>query len=219
MIEIELKFSLEAPVSTTQIEALDWSPYALGPRSTLDQRDTFFDSRELALSRSRHAVRLREGGATPLVTLKGPGLVRDGVHQREELELATLSRAPQGWPEAIQERIARLIGAEALQPIFTVENHRRVWPLLRDGVVLGEIALDQGRIIAGDRQQPLHELEIELKGGTPDDLVTIRGLVERALPARPEDRSKFARGLALLRPDLVATAHESADAPPDKEQL
>jgi triphosphatase len=217
MIEIELKFHLASTVSAPQIEALDWSPYVLGPRSTLDQRDTFFDSRDLALGRSRHAVRLREGGATPLVTLKGPGVVRDGVHQREELELATMSRAPQGWPESIRERIARLIGAEALHPIFAIENHRRVWPLVRDGVTLGEIALDEGRIIVGDQQQPLHELEIELKGGTPDDLATIRRLVERALPARPENRSKFARGLALLRPDLVATAHESVDAPPNKE--
>jgi inorganic triphosphatase YgiF len=162
-------------------------------------------------------VRLREGGASPLVTLKGPGTARDGVHQREEIELATMSHAPGAWPDAIRDRLARLIGHESLGPIFTVENHRRTWPLLRDGAVLGEIALDEGRIIAGDKGQPMHELEIELKGGTPGDLESLRGLIMRALPARPEDRSKFARGLALLRPDLVAPAHESANMPADKE--
>jgi hypothetical protein len=38
MIEIELKFALDAPVAAEQIEILDWSPYALGPRASVGMR-------------------------------------------------------------------------------------------------------------------------------------------------------------------------------------
>ena len=63
---------------------------------------------------------------------------------------------------------------------------------------VGEVALDRGEIIAGGRSQPMHELEIELKGGAASDLHAVQKSMMRQLPAVPENRSKFARGIALL---------------------
>lgn len=197
-MEIEAKFRLTQPVDAAQIEALDWSPYNLGTQRSLDQRDTFFDTPERALSQTLHAVRLRENGTTPVVTLKGPGTVADGVHSREELEQPTTDRAPQGWPEAIRTKLRDLIGEQPLAPLLAVRNNRYTWALQRAGVVVGEVALDRGEIIAGGRSQPMHELEIELKGGAASDLHAVQKLVLRQLPAVPENRSKFARGIALL---------------------
>ncbi|WP_026369738.1 inorganic triphosphatase [Kallotenue papyrolyticum] len=210
MHETELKFTLTAPVTPEMIEALRWSPYALGPRAALEQRDTFFDSADFALSRAGHAVRLREGLDRPLVTLKGPGEARDGLHRREEIELATASGAPQGWPAAIRARLERIVAADALAAIFVIETRRVIWPLLRDARTLGEIALDHSRVLASAPPLELHELEIELKGGTLADLQALRATVLAQLPAQPEDRSKFARGLAALRPDLVRQRDASA---------
>jgi inorganic triphosphatase YgiF len=153
----------------------------------------------MELSTSRHALRLREGGTQPLVTLKGPGNVADGVHEREELELPTRHLEPAGWPAEISERLRELVGDEQLQPIFEIHNHRRAWPLLEEGRVVGEVALDRGSIEAGGRSQPLHELEVELKGGTGRNILSsIAEMLRRRLPAEPEDRSKFERGVALL---------------------
>ena len=197
-MEIEAKLTLTRPVRAEEIEALDWTPYLLGERHEVQPHDTFFDTPELALSRTRHAVRLREGGEQTVVTLKGPGTVAAGVHAREELELPTTGRAPESWPGKVRGELFRLIGDGALQPLLEVQNYRRTWPLVWDGQVIGEVALDEGRILAGSRHEPMHELEIELKGGDRDDLARLSELVQRTLPARPEDRSKFARGLTLL---------------------
>jgi len=213
-MEIEAKFALCEAVSAEQIETLDWGAYRLGERHTIDQRDTFFDTPDLALSRTRHAVRLRTGGATPVVTLKGPGQAEQGIHSREEWEEPADDPQPGGWPAAIRERLHTLIGALAIEPLLTVHNQRRTWPLLREDQVIGEVALDKGAITAGAAHEPMHELEIELKGGSRDDLTAVSALVQRQLPAQPEDRSKFARGLALVRqartthPDQLAYGAE-----------
>jgi inorganic triphosphatase YgiF len=198
LMEIEAKLALSAPTDSEHIEALDWTPYQLGPGHQIQQHDTFFDTPDLALSRTRHAVRLRQGGTTPVVTLKGPGKVEGGVHEREELELPTTGNAPEHWPQAIQAQLQQLIGTQPMQPLLQIRNHRRIWPLLRDNQTIGEVALDEGSIIAGEQQEPMHELEIELKGGNRDDLTTLIRMLQQHLPAQPEDRSKFARGLRLL---------------------
>lgn len=200
-MEIEAKLALTRPTNPEHIEALDWQPFTLGARHTIDQHDTFFDTADRALSRTRHAVRLRTGGPRALVTLKGPNRVAAGVHSREEIEEPTTGDAPAAWPEAIRERLQALIGpnfAQTIAPLLSVHNHRRTWPLLHEHQVVGEVALDEGTIAAGDRSVPMHELEIELKGGDRAMLDAARDLVQRQLPAQPEDRSKFERGLALL---------------------
>lgn len=196
-MEVEGKYRLLSPTGAEQIEALDWSPYELGSRHAIDQHDTFFDTPDLDLSRTRHAVRLRDGDRT-VVTLKGPGTVQDGVHSRPEIELPTEDRDPAGWPPDIREQLDTLIGKRDLQPILAVHNQRRVWPLLLNGQPIGEVALDDGTIEARGRVEPMHELEIELKGGTPDDLVALIRSITHGLAVAPEDRTKFERGLALL---------------------
>ncbi len=197
-MEIEAKFVLTEPVSAERVEALNWQPYRLAERHMIDQRDTFFDTPNLALSQTGHAVRLRLGGATPVVTLKGPGTVEGGVHQREEWEEPTTGHDPEAWPEAIRQRLQQLIGAQSIQPLLTVHNRRRTWILLQDQRVVGEVALDEGEIVAGTEREPMHELEIELKGGAASDLDALATMIVQQLPAQPEDRSKFARGFALL---------------------
>ncbi len=204
-MEVEAKLALTAPTAPEQVEALDWAPYQLGPRHAVQQHDTFFDTPDLALSKTRHAVRLREGGATSVVTLKGPGNVAAGVHEREELELPTTAREPDGWPGEVRSQLRRLIGDQPLQPLLEVRNQRHTWALLRSGQTIGEVALDEGHIVANDRSEPMHELEIELKGGNLHDLVLLSQLAQQQLPAQPEDRSKFARGLALLGIGLSET--------------
>ncbi len=198
-MEIEAKFALTAPVSADHVEALTWEPYHLAERHTVDQQDTFFDTPDLALAHTRYAVRLRIGGATPVVTLKGPGKVENGVHTRGEWEEPATDHDPEGWPEAIRQRLQELIGMQAIQPLFRVHNRRRTWMLLQDERIVGEVALDEGSIVAGPEHAPMHELEVELKGGSETELATICRLIQRQLPAQPEDRSKFDRGLTLLQ--------------------
>jgi len=197
-MEIEAKYTLTIPVTPAQIEALPWAPYHIAQPETLDQHDTFFDTADRVLSRTKHAVRVRHANERLLVTLKGPGTVENGVHSRPEWEVPTIGEQPDQWPELIRTKLHDLIGDQHLAPLFTIHNGRRTWVLLRDEQVLGEVALDKGTIDSGGQQMPLHELEIELKGGDEGDLHALAAIIRQHLPAQPEDRSKFARGFALL---------------------
>ncbi len=197
-MEVEAKFALTQPVTAVEIEALPWAPYMLGTQHVAEQHDVFWDTVDRQLSHTHHAVRLRQVDNRLITTLKGPGKVENGVHTRDEWEGEATAQTPDGWPQAIRARVQDLIGTQPLAPLLEVHVRRHTWPLLRDNRVIGELALDQGEIVAGGRRLALHELEIELKGGELDDLGILCAVVQRHLPAQPEDRSKFARGLALL---------------------
>lgn len=197
-MEVEAKWTLATSVTPNEIETLPWSPYTLAQPKTIDQHDTFFDTADQALYQSKHVVRVRRANDDLFVTLKGPGTIARGVHSRPEWEVPTSSEDPQHWPNEIRAMLQELVGDQPLMPLFAVHNFRRTWILLRDGLPVGEVALDQGTIEAGDRQLPMHELEIELKGGAIDDLDALATMITQHLPAHPEDQSKSARGFALL---------------------
>lgn len=209
-MEIEAKYLLPTPADAARIEALDWTPFTLGARHTADLHDTLWDTPDLQLSATRHAVRLRRSQDATLVTLKGPGTIEQGVHSREEIEEPAVGLDPSEWPAAIRKRLHALIDRQPIAPLVTIRNHRRTWPLLHGDRTIGEVALDEGTISAGDAREPLHELEVELKGGTRDDLEVVDQIVRRQLGAQPNDRSKAARGLALLTRDRSTTPPESS---------
>lgn len=202
-MEIEAKYRAEQPIAPTQIESLSLVPYRLGPRETHDLFDTLLDTEGFALSQQSHTLRVRRDGPRHILTLKGPGTVEGGTHRREEWE-ETLAEGDDpfdraAWPSSIGARLNELIGDEPLHPAVTIQNHRRTWAVHRDGGHVGEIALDEGTIQAGGLTEPLHEVEVELKGrGTTDDLAALTGALCGPLPLVPEPHSKAKRGLMLL---------------------
>jgi triphosphatase len=197
-MEVEAKFALRQPVTPEQVETLPWAPYQVGERHVIDQHDVFLDTSDRKLGRAHYALRLRHANGRLIATLKGLGMVESGVHTREEWEGPAADHTPAGWPEEIRARLQPLVGTESLEPLLEVHNRRYMWALLRDSVQIGELALDKGTIVAAERQLSMHELEIELKGGKRSDLTALCAVVQYDLPAQPEDRSKLARGLALL---------------------
>src|SRR5690606_4431692 len=67
------------------------------------------------------------------------------------------------------------------------------WP---DGTQ-AELSLARGRIIAGHAEEPICELEVELKAGAVARLFELAVELEAPLGLRPEARSKSERGYAL----------------------
>ncbi|HEX9439464.1 MAG TPA: hypothetical protein VF909_07280, partial [Roseiflexaceae bacterium] len=75
---------------------------------------------------------------------------------------------------------------------------------------IAEISLDEGTISAGGREQRFRELEIELSGrAVRTDLDRIAELLRARYLLTPEDRSKLARGLALLDDRWTANSTNS----------
>jgi triphosphatase len=202
-MEIEAKFTIRAALSPARIHSLDLHPYRLGVEQVEEHLDTLLDTADRRITGALCALRVRAAGETLTLTFKGPNQGKGGVHAREELEaslMPPLSLDPKTWPEPVGSRVRKLINDEKLTPLLRVAVERRTWSVQHGSRLIGELALDSGAILAAGRREPLHELELELKGaGARADLAALSAQLCEWLPIEPERRSKLARGLALLR--------------------
>ncbi len=160
---------------------------------------TYYDTDDLRLIGAHITLRRRTGGDDAGWHIKLPvgGDTRREVH----FPLGTPGRTV---PGEIAAEVARWSGGAPLRPVARLETHRTVRRLLGEaGEVLAEVADDQ---VTGSRPDPAdperwrpqdawREVEVELKGGTPDLLdAAAAGLA--AAGARPSrSASKLARVL------------------------
>jgi len=202
-MEIEAKFRVDDDQTFPQLLALD----AIGAFKLVaepdaeDQRNVYFDTADRRLRAGQYGLRVRDLGGRRIATLKGAATARDGMYERDEWETEIGDDDnPAAWPagEARDRTMALLDGAEPL-PILAIRTRRQHIIALRDDARVAELSLDTGAIDAGDRSASFRELEIELlTTGTRADLDALVALLRARFALTPEDRSKLARGLALL---------------------
>jgi inorganic triphosphatase YgiF len=175
--------------------------------------NTYFDTPDLALMRQRIAVRERRVGRRTLLTVKTAGASAGGLSRRGEWEGPTQAGALDFSSLVDDAALARaLTGLKPrLVPVFRTDFRRRSWQLNHGGAHI-EVALDEGRITTrpagqrGTRQEPILELELELKSGPVDALLDLahtlalgpQGWSAQGIWLYPSDRSKAERGLALF---------------------
>ena len=198
--ETELKLQLPAAlqhVDSQQLLArLKPNLRSKGTRQVL--RNIYFDTAERDLAKRGMALRVREIGRKRIQTLKVPDNGAVGLQTFRELE-AELPDVVPSLAKVGDRALARELRQGVwprLQPVFHTDFERTSWRLpYRSSEI--EVSLDRGSIRAGDREEPIHELEIELKGG---DRVDLWGAAEELLdvvPFRLGHATKAARGYAL----------------------
>ncbi|MDQ4078794.1 MAG: CYTH domain-containing protein [Chloroflexota bacterium] len=200
-MEVEAKYRAVEAINPEDIEALDLAPYTLGPREFHDLHDTLLDTAERDIGRYQYALRVRRDGEKVFLTLKGPKIRQGNTTWRPEWEEALDNGDPDdvtSWPPIFQEQVRLMSDGKSLLPQLHVRNRRYTWMLYRQGAQVAEIALDRGTIHAGEAEEPMHELEVELKGGDEADLNAIVAMLRSALPLVTETRGKAERGFALL---------------------
>lgn len=213
--ELEIEVKLAGPASELRAAFAGM----LGHRPTRRRLlTTYYDTPGGSLRRRGFALRVRETGADRELTLKqdrGDGLTRD--EWNAPLPASPAENAP---PELhlLPSRAPRAeLGIEdgaALLPVFHTDFERRTTEIRRGDAVL-EVALDEGRIVAGERHEPLAELEFELLSGPVGDMLAgVRAVLdERRLSIGT--RSKAARGADLWRggsPSAVKAKPANLDA-------
>ena len=162
--EVEIK--LLVPEAARVFEHAVFHQHGAAKAERRHQVTTYFDTLDRALSRCQISLRVRRCGKRRVQTLKADdqgGVAADRAewewpieHDRPDLSL--VARTPIA---------ARLPDSLALEPVVVTEIERTMRVLeLDDGTVV-EAALDVGVIIAGDRRQPVRELELELRAGEP----------------------------------------------------
>ncbi|MCU0974585.1 MAG: CYTH domain-containing protein [Burkholderiales bacterium] len=170
--EIELKLAL----STEAARALGRDPLlaATTVKGPHTQRfyGVYYDTPDHALAHSGVALRVRKQGRRWIQTVKEAGRVEGGMHERPEYE----APAPDGQINLIALEatpVAALFAdpdvAPQLAPLF-VTDVRRTMRLLSDDRAEIELALDRGELKAGERTEPICELELELKSGAAEAL-------------------------------------------------
>lgn len=211
-IETEIKL-LVAPERTLAIDAaLRRLPGAR--RDRLDAH--YFDTADGRLARNAIALRLRRSGRRWEQTLKAVGasavereehnVARRGVGQTDDVP-AIDPALHQGTPAGARLQAALADGA-ALLPIYRVRVVRRSALITHAGAQV-EIAFDVGSIDAGERSEPICELEFELKHGDVAALVALSQEAVRVHGALLGVISKAERGARLARGEAAAVAHKA----------
>ncbi len=214
MAELELKFQMPSATLPAVRRAL-----SAGKTQRVHLQARYFDTADGLLAAQGLALRLRQEGRAWVQTLKGS---TGHLAQREEHDVP-LGAGGRGGPtldvqrhrdSAVGQALLRLLQTHpesALQQVYATDVWRTHRVLSRGGARI-ELALDEGRVVAGDAKHALCELEFELKSGPPAALFELA----QAWCARHglwlDSVSKAQRGLLLAR-GLAFAEPVKAEAP------
>jgi inorganic triphosphatase YgiF len=200
LAEIELKLEIN-PADRKRILT---SGVMGGAASSIRQHSVYFDTTERMLFEKGFTLRIRRSSDARIQTVKATG-PNASVFARSEWETTVVADVPvldSTSPIATEFDLS----SDDLKPLFEVPIERHVWTLTENGTQI-EAVLDEGKVIAGDRQTPICEIELELKDGNIRDLFVRARKLEAIAPVKYGVQSKAERGYWLveaLRPCVKA---------------
>lgn len=194
-MELELKLEFD----TADRRRLESAPPLSGTeRETHRLVSTYFDTPTHELHEAGFSLRVRRCGEQRLQTVKAAGGASAGWFLRTEWERPIESDTPRVDAEC--GPLAEKVGAKALgriAPVFETDVERTVFAVEAAGADV-ELAVDAGELRSGERSGPISELELELRGGSPQILFDLARQLNEAVPLRLGVRSKSERGYALV---------------------
>lgn len=195
--EVELKLLAPAGVLDKLCEAPVIVRHGRNAGAARRLESTYYDTDDRALIRHGLSLRVRRAGKTYIQTLKRAP-ANGQPFSRAEWECRVNGAGPDLALLPIAEIGAPLdaIAPDALAPIFTTTVRRRTQRLDFGGTIV-ELAFDEGAIAAGERSEPLSELELEVKAGDKRILYDLGLELLATAPLRLGIRSKAERGYDL----------------------
>ena len=185
--EYELKFAADQE-QQEQIYA------AFGPWHSIEMETTYYDTPSRSLSQRHITLRRRMENGISVCTVKTPmgGSARgEWECQWDDIHTAIEKLCAIGAPAAIAE-----LAQEGLVAVCGARFTRRACEISCDGAT-GELALDQGILLGGNKIQPLREVEVELKSGSAEAINTFAAVLAAKYSLVVEKKSKFRRSLDL----------------------
>jgi triphosphatase len=202
-LERELKFVAD-PETFGAALAL---PLLGGPQGGSSRRleSVYFDTEDGKLARSGVALRVRREDGAWILGLKRAADSDRGMFERDEQEVRSPSAEPDLalFDAETARDLAEIIGGKGLKAKFG-SDVRRTTRTVEVGGSAVEVAFDSGFLFAGERREPLCEIELELKSGGPAALLAYGLQVSEALPVRICVESKADRARRLLSPEPPA---------------
>ncbi|MFZ7223716.1 inorganic triphosphatase [Avibacterium avium] len=162
--------------------------------------NTYYDTADKFFAQHQMGLRVRKENQQFTLTLKTKGEALGGLHIRPEYNLPQQNETPDLAQLVENYDLDPCWKTLALQPIFATDFARETFlirPEFSPEPVEIEVALDQGKILACDKEVEISEVEFELKQGKVADLLDY----VRSLPLENGVRlsaiSKAQRGYAL----------------------
>lgn len=163
----------------------------------------YYDTPANALSSLRWSLRKRQEGEVSVVAMKTSAVdVTNLLISRNEWEVPS-DDIRQAIPMLINEgappQLEDIISQSELVERCRIEFFRRAATLkMPEGLVV-ELSVDKGTIYADGKTAPIHELEVELMFGKPEELVPLCDLLTQNYQLEREALSKYERALRLIR--------------------
>ncbi|MEM7652462.1 MAG: CYTH domain-containing protein [Pseudomonadota bacterium] len=157
----------------------------------------YFDTPALDLFNGKTALRIRDVGARHIQTVKSAASGQSFARREWESELAenTLDLSLVG-DGSLSAWLADLQENAGLAEVFETRITRTQWLLSVDETVL-ELALDKGSVVSAGREEPISEIEVEVKRGSLRIAIAVALALTHQLGLVHENRSKAERGYAL----------------------
>lgn len=211
-MEIEMKYGIAQLKDAEQI----WDDEYLlqigdhQSRETVYMKAAYFDTEDHVLLKHDIAFRVRMEGSRIVASLKWNGNIGDGLHTREEINVPVaddtcfIRPSADIFKESEQgQALMELVGEKDLHSLVETRFLRRKMRV-DTGKTICEVAVDTGDIITDFGNCPICELEIELFSGDQEDVMQIGKVFATRYGLSVEDKSKYARGLEILRAGLRA---------------
>lgn len=187
-IEFELKYK----ATPAQQEAvLAQFPGAV---RTISMETTYYDTPDRYLSRQKITLRRRLENGVSVCTLKTPaGPLGRGEWEClcDDIQTAVPELCKLGAPE-----LMLLLTIAKLEPTCGARFTRRALDIENEAFT-AELALDNGVLLGGGREEPLCEVELELKSGDAGAMTAYADFLALRHGLSPEPHSKFRRAKAL----------------------
>ena len=207
--EIELKFA--ATGDGVPEDAL--ARFAPTPAATAQLNTVYYDTADLALTRSGLALRVRRKGRSYMQSVKA-GNEGALVSVRVECEARLSSPEPQLdliADKSLREAVRELIGDAPIAAQFETDVARMTRLLRTEAGDEIELAADRGAIRAhanGRDEVPVSEIELELKTGDPAALYSVARVLTESGTLSLSVESKAERGLRLIE-QTAPKAHKA----------
>ncbi len=198
-LEVELKLELD-PVALGKVDR----DALFGVTRASDRLESvYFDTPGLDLRAAGFSLRVRKKGRQHIQTIKADAKAKAGLFVRPEWEHPIKGSTP--IVDETAGPLTSMVGwkvLDALVRLFATDVRRTIHLHSERGATI-EIAIDEGDVRAGERSEPLCEIELELKSGPSGVLFDIARRMNEVLPVRLGVRSKAERGYALVAGDAV----------------
>ncbi|MGO8876960.1 MAG: CHAD domain-containing protein [Acidimicrobiales bacterium] len=161
--------------------------------------DSYFDTPDWRLGRSGYVLRTRQRAGRHEATLKDLAPSSDGLRRRLEVTEPLPSPDLAGLHPAgpVGRRVRALVGGRTLGQVLEVRTRRRPYALEVRGTAVGEVALDDTVIVAGEERHRirLQRVEVEVLPAWVESLSPLVERLRHDCGLQPATLSKFEAGL------------------------